>query len=90
MPVKVADWKTPRVKVFLAPEDSTVIGTMEFQKNQESGLLDLVVQFRNDTVYHYFDVEEEDIAQVLFSHSIGSAFNNLISKTDKYRFEKVI
>ena len=89
MPVNVTDWKHPKVRVELAPEDSSVIKSMEFQKRQETGLFDLVVRFRSDSMYHYFDVEEIDISQVLFSHSIGSTFNRLISQTDKYRFEKL-
>ena len=89
MPVNVTEWNYPKVRVEFGPEDSSVVKTMDFQKRQETGLFDLVVRFRIDSIYHYFDVEEVDIAQILFSHSIGSTFNRLISKTDKYRFEKV-
>ena len=89
MPVKVSDWNYPTVRVEFGPEDSSVVKTMDFKKKHETGLFDLVVRFRIDSIYHYFDVEETDIAQILFSHSIGSTFNRLISKSDKYRFEKV-
>ena len=89
MPVNVTEWSYPKVRVEFAPEDSAVIKTMDFQKKQETGLFDLGVRFRADSIYHYFGVEEVDIVQILFSHSIGSTFNRLISKTDKYRFEKV-
>ena len=42
-----------------------------------------------ESLEDYFDVEESDLATILFAPSIGSAFNRLISKSDKYRFEKV-
>jgi hypothetical protein len=94
MPVKVTDWKYPKVRVELSEEDSSVISTIDFQKKQETGLLELAVNFRSSghggsTLYHYFDVEEADLAMILFSHSIGSTFNRLISQSDKYRFEKI-
>ena len=89
MPVKVSDWKFPQVKVYFGEEDSSVISSMDFQKQQDNGLFDLAVRFKNDSIYHYFDVEESDLATILFAPSIGSAFNRLISKSDKYRFEKV-
>ena len=71
MPVNVTDWKYPKVRVEFAPEDSSVIMNMEFQKRQETGLFDLVVRFRGDSMYHYFDVEEIDISQVLVSMNSG-------------------
>ena len=89
MPVKVSDWKYPRVRVSFGEEDSSVIRSMDFQKQQDNGLFDLAVRFQGDSIYHYFDVEESDLATILFSPSIGSAFNRLISQSDKYRFEKV-
>ena len=89
MPVKVSDWNYPKIKVYFGEEDSSVVRSMEMQKQHDNGLFDLVVRFSGDSIYHYFDVEETDISQILFSHSIGSTFNRLISKSDKYRFEKV-
>tara|TARA_B110001454_G_scaffold8404_1_gene7967 strand:+ start:4023 stop:4307 length:285 start_codon:yes stop_codon:yes gene_type:complete len=93
MPVNVTDWKYPKVRVELTAEDSSVIESMDFQKQQETGLFELAVKFRagnnSSSLYHYFGVEESDLATILFSSSIGSAFNRLISKSDKYRFEKI-
>lgn len=93
MPVKVTDWKYPKVRVELTSEDSSVIEQMDFQKQQATGLFELAVKFRagnsNSSLYHYFDVEESDLGAILFSHSIGSTFNRLISQSGKYRFEKI-
>ena len=93
MPVNVTDWKYPKVRVEFTSEDSSVIESMDFQKQQETGLFELAVRFRAgsnaSSLYHYFEVEETDLGMILFSHSIGSTFNRLISQSNKYRFEKI-
>ena len=45
MPVKVTDWKYPKVRVELTSEDSSVIESMDFQKQQATGLFELAVKF---------------------------------------------
>ena len=90
MTVTASDWKYPNVTVSFSEEDSSVIEQMEFHRQQEHGKMEMTVLFRAGSVYLYHEVDEMDIAAVLFANSIGSAFNRIISQSTKYEFTKII
>lgn len=89
MTIRAAEWKWPNITIPFAKEDSSHVERFHFVKDQDTGNYDLTVIFRAGGIYRYFSVEQEDIASVIFAHSIGSMFNKLFSKTDKYRYEKI-
>ncbi len=90
MTVTASDWKYPNVKVVFGEEDSSVIEQIEFHREQEHGKMEMIVLFRTGSVYLYHEVNETDIAAVLFAKSIGSAFNTVISNSDSYEFTRII
>ena len=90
MTVTASDWKYPNVKVVFGEEDSSVIEQIEFHREQDHGKMEMIVLFRAGSVYLYHEVDETDIAAVLFGYSIGSAFNKIISQSEKYKFTKII
>jgi hypothetical protein len=89
MTIRAAEWKWPNISIPFAKEDSSVVERFDFVKDQNNENYDLTVIFRNGGVYRYFSVEQEDIASVIFAHSIGSMFNKLFSQAGKYRYEKI-
>ena len=90
MTVTASDWKYPNVTVSFSEEDSSVIDEMQFHRQHEHGKMEMTVLFRAGSVYLYHEVDEMDIAAVLFANSIGSAFNRIISQSTKYEFTKII
>ena len=90
MAVTASDWKYPHVTVSFGEEDSSVIEGIQFHREQEHGKMEMTVMFRSGSIYLYHEVEEFDIAHILFANSIGSAFNHTISNSDRYEFTKII
>lgn len=56
--------------------------------NEDDGTL--AVEFkRTNSIYHYYNVPEHVVNQLLHAHSIGKAFNDLI-KLGGYEYEQVV
>tara|TARA_Y100001951_G_C11258489_1_gene250962 strand:+ start:870 stop:1142 length:273 start_codon:yes stop_codon:yes gene_type:complete len=90
MTVTASDWKYPNVTVNFGEEDSSVIEQIQFHRQQEHGKMEMTALFRAGSVYLYHEVDEMDIAAVLFANSIGSAFNKVISQSNKYEFTRIV
>jgi len=90
MSVTASDWKYPNIRVNFEEEDSSVIQTLEFRRQHAHGKMEMTVLFRSGGIYIYHEVDDVDIAAILFANSIGSAFNHVISNSDKYEFTKII
>jgi hypothetical protein len=90
MTVTASEWKYPTIRVNFEEEDSSVVQTLEFRRQHTHGKLEMTVLFRSGGIYIYHEVEDLDVAAILFANSIGSAFNNVISNTEKYEFTKIV
>lgn len=62
---------------------STVIQSVDY--DQDGG--NLTLRFTNGSLYVYHDVYPETVCELLFSNSVGQAFQDLIK--DKFDYERV-
>ena len=70
----------------MTPVQSSQIAAIGYDPTQKV----LRVQFNNNSIYEYQNVEPETYSTVLQAESVGSKFNELIKKNkEKYPYQKV-
>ncbi len=72
-----------QLKIKLLPVVATTIKRMGYDTSTQT----MAIEFKSDTLYHYYNVPKQVYLDMLNSESIGSFLAKEIK--DKYKFEKV-